>query len=751
MQKTKKLLPYLILFLILFAIYSFSPIYEKEDNSFRNIFEGNKYWHDGLSPLMLAYFENYLQNRNFSLPKTTIIDKNYNLTIEKYADVECFENTCYSVFYSFGLKAFFELSYWLNKFFTINPLTYLLFINVIVYSFSILVVFFILNKIYKNKIFLNFILVLALGIGTSFLIYVKYLFVHNSFQALGFSLFLMSIVLFDMKKNVFRFALLLFSSLFLVIFYQDAPRILLSLSLIIWFLIFHYKNLKKIFSFIFVLTLFVVAFFSSLELINYLNLLNKASSYGATFTPITTLYSFYEKHLPVFYGLYSRGHSHVDFTPLPVFYSINTNSGNAIFLKIFPIVEYFLGPRGIFLNSPFLIFALFGFTKFSIKNLKSKLVSLLILFIIFLVYMNPNYLGGYIPRYVRHAEIITIILTIFLADYIVKLKNKIILIIFGILVSISILNVFSISVRTDWSYEKITDLISPDLIIWPWLPINQDVIILDLTKISEQENWNLTWEGLCNPPSTPPVKTTMGILLGPCSCDYLNFVERKIKIPKDLPILKLTACSMTSGNDGIIVYMEVDNKETFPLIFKPNTCSYYYLNIINYADNNFHNIKIYADKYGRCHDEFIYLKEIKLLKWNVYLKALKSYDISYDLIGERKNWILNGEGKCLPTLLSDYLFIEKCMCLYNSNATKIFSTKKHNINVTVCSRSAGLDGNIFKIFIDNKKFVSEILRPWECKSLNYSLMEGFLNITFSSDSFGNCHDEGLLVKELYIS
>jgi hypothetical protein len=444
----------------------------------------------------------------------------------------------------------------------------------------------------------------------------------------------------------------------------------------------------------------------------------------------------------IFYNVYPSTHFAVDFVPLSVLYSIENNLGNAIFLKFYPLFAYFFGQKGVFTNSPFLLFSFFGLKKVK-RKLRVKLVLLLLLLAFFYVYINPDYEGGYTPRYVRHAEPFILIFSIFLVKYLSKEKSKLFTLVFVTFSAISITNCFSLSIRTDWNYEKITDLISSDIVLWPLIPVKQENITLDLTKVSEQEKWNLTSEEGCN----LPLKTPLGLQLGPCACTYLGFAEREVEIPKDFNVLKVRACTTSSGNDGIMLYVELGNK-TFPLFFKPSKCEDIYLNISEYAGKKV-RIKFYADVYGYCYDEFIYLKEISFLplnqtKFSTYEKP------KYNLIGEKRKWILYGSKECLPLFLKDSLFLDKCFCSYDSYATRVFPERMHEIYLQVCPLPYNEDGSLLKIFIDNdEKF--EFIPPNDCKSINLKSEKGFVNLTLSVDVYGRCYSEGLLIKELYVS
>jgi len=864
-------IPGIFLFIFLFLLFLTLPVYEKEDESFRSIFDGgNKYWHDGISPLMFAHFENYLKNKEVWLPDITEIDEYNELNVSSYVDEICVNRKCYPIFYTVSLHGFFEFLKWMKKIFPLNTLQYLLVVNSATYAFSVMLLFFILNRIEKKPI-LNFFVSATIGLGTSFFIYPKYLFLHNTLQTFFFVLFLYSFLLFEEKKSNIIFIFFTFSSILFIVSWQALASIVIAIFMVFWFTYFNFKKINRKFYIAYTFLLGIVVLVELKVFLDFFFMSAEAKK------PIFGGRS-------LFYNLYNESFHAIDFVPVSPIYS--TIISNALFLKFYPLFGFFFGARGIFVNSPFLLFSLPGIITFSNKRLKDQLLAILIFFILAFAYLHADYEGGFSPRYVRHSEIIIIILSIFLTSYISKLNNKIILLIFILFVSISVTNSISLAIRTDWNYEKITDLVSYDIVLWPWIPFKQESIVLDLTKVSEQSKWNFTWEAGCNPPNTPPIKTNSGILLGPCACTYSNSIERMIYIPKNLNTLKLSACTTSAGLDGIMVYLKIDERE-WPLFFNSNSCKDYYINISDFADDKNHKISIYTGVYGICNDEHVYLKKIELLPissnenltqdiynllleykaWNstnknceadyvgryfltnvcsnlesakieryVYIKApallveacspyigdgtlgiislgnysfklfLKSLecrkviidvsslvytvqkisltnepygDVSddiviwknmtflgineinedfvlkkndtYNLAGERKGWILEGEANCLPSFINDHIFVDKCFCMFYSNVNRFLDKKSYVLNITACSRYAGGDGTILVITLDGTKQLKVFLEPNICKKLEYFEPNGFKNITFTVESYGLCYDEGVLIKELMIN
>ncbi|MFH8119619.1 MAG: hypothetical protein QXS37_02335 [Candidatus Aenigmatarchaeota archaeon] len=717
-----------LLFSSLFLVYSFVPIYEKEDDSFRNILTGgNKYWHEGISPLTFAYFNHYLKNRNFGLMENTTIDEKYKTNVTQYVDVICIKGLCYPTFYNYGLHAFFEFSFWFNKIFQLNPLSYLLITNIIIYAFSVVVLFAILNRINKDKILMNFALSLLVGLGTSFIIYSKYLFLHNSFQTFTFAIFLFSFLLFEERKTKLRFLFLLLSSISFIIFYQALPAMLIAVFLILWFLIFNYKKVKKFILFNFVAIFVLITFLELNVFLNYLNLLSKNEK---TLVQETNL----------FYNLYDQTFFAIDIKPVSFSYSITNNLGNAIFLKIYPIFGYFFGPKGIFVNSPFLLFSFFGIA-FSKNKIKLKLLLLLAFLVLFVAYVNPDYEGGFSPRYVRHAKPVIILLTIFLADYLGKEKKKLILSIFIFLALISVTNSISIAIRSDWNYIKITDLVSYDAVIWPWLPIKQEDIVLDLKKVSEQAKWILNWEDGCNPPSTEPRFSSFGLELGPCQCTFKNTASRKIEIPKHINYIGIRACSRFSGGDGIILRISIDDKN-YSYYLESSKCEDIYINVNEFADSKLHTVSFSSERNGVCDYEVLVVEKLNLLK---------EVNITQELNLVKKPWVWEVYSPCSLYWLNGSIVTNKCYCTQSSYA---FSTIKFEkefpfLNLEVCADEGGNDGVLGKIILNDKTYDFFIPSNF-CvnRSIFVDIMEDKINLTLTSEIYGYCNKERLLWKRV---
>ncbi len=172
---------------------------------------------------------------------------------------------------------------------------------------------------------------------------------------------------------------------------------------------------------------------------------------------------------------------------------------------------------------------------------------------------------------------------------------------------LSILNVFSIAIRTDWNYEHEADLVSYDLAIWPWIePRQRGDITLYLTSLGETVDWNkLSEVENCN-----SYGMLNGLVTSVCDCEnnYVNYAERTLKIPWDNVNVTVIACSKHSGGDGVIGKFNFGNFSD-ELFIPGNTCVEKSFNLrINTSER--YVITLKPKIYGKCEDEEIVWKKI---------------------------------------------------------------------------------------------------------------------------------------------
>ncbi|MEM5831010.1 MAG: hypothetical protein QXO40_02305 [Candidatus Aenigmatarchaeota archaeon] len=729
-----------ILFSILFLAYSLIPLYEKEDGTFKFLlFQDNKYWHDGISPLMLAYFKNYVENKSLAINESTIIDQNYKIKISNYADVFCVDGLCYPNFFNFGLYVFFKFSFWLNKLVELNFSRFLIITNLLIYSSCLVLLFLTLNEIYARKIYLNLLVTLVVGLGTSFAIFSKYLFLHNSFQIFFFILFLYFLVKLERKKRLTNLFLSFISFLFFSSFFQALPAVVLLIFLSFFLVTFYRQYLKKgpikllIF---FLLLLIIVNFFVFLNFIRLLPQSGKTLIIESNFV----------------YNVYDQTFFAVDLKPNSITYSISNELGNAVFLKTYSLFGYFFGPKGIFVNSPFLLFSFFGMISFKSRGLRNKLLILLAFMILFVAYINPDFEGGFTPRYVRHSEPIIVIFSIFFVNFLTSKKkfNKSILFLLTFLIIISSLNSISLSIRSDWNYVNITDLISYDTVLWPWLSFKEQYVTLDLTKVSEQSKWNLTWEEGCNPPLTEPRFGTSGIETGPCACTFKNNATREIIIPKNVNALQISVCSRFSGNDGTVGIIYIDGSELSKFFINSSTCGEFILNISKYADGATHKITLESRRNSLCYEEVLIWKAVKLFN---FTQKFPAYE--FDALNEIEKWNLSSESCQAQFSFEEGIMMDYCSCTKPSFANYNFITYVKNISLKIeaCTVFAGGDGAIGQIFIDDKLIDEIFIKSNECTTItkNIETTVGEHRLTLKPKIFGVCNAEIIKWKKIVIS
>jgi hypothetical protein len=513
------------------------------------------------------------------------------------------------------------------------------------------------------------------------------------------------------------------------------PAVIIALFLISWFLALNHKKVRKSILFSYTVILLLLAF---LELDVFIRYLNMLSEVGKTLVTETNL----------FYNLYNKTLFAIDFKPLSLSYSIASNLGNAVFLKFYPLFGFFFGPKGIFVNSPFLLFSFLGMTLIR-KEMKLKLLLLLAFLVLFITYLSMDYEGGFTPRYVRHAEPIIIILTIFLAEYLAKLKEKKILLIFAFLAFISITNSISLAIRTDWNYEKITDLFSYDIVLWPWVEPMKDKTILQLYDSVEQRKWNLNFPKICNPPVTEPRFSEVGIETGPCGCNFINNASRKLILPKDSNALRIEVCSKFAGGDGVSAYVYVDNKEVAKLQIKSSTCTNIIANISQFADNKEHILTLESRRYKDCIEEVAIWRKVELVKYEKF----PFYE--FDLTGEIEKWESSNKI-CKADFTPEYIRTDFCECLSSAEAVYNFELKDGKdvkLKIIACADFAGGDGIIGEVVVDNNLIGQVFIKSYNCTTFKktVTLEKGIHTLKLKPKIYGECSAEWVKWREVIIA
>jgi hypothetical protein len=175
-----------------------------------------------------------------------------------------------------------------------------------------------------------------------------------------------------------------------------------------------------------------------------------------------------------------------------------------------------------------------------------------------------------------------------------------------ILVALSILNISSLAVRADWTYQRPADLVSYDLVLWPWYPpkLQENIINLYLTEEGESIEWEFGSEAQCKARAHDE-----GIITEVCNCEYATYARRSIKVPWRKFMFNVTACSI--GGDGVIGRIFFDNFEE-ELFVHPRSCER--RSFVFESSKEQHTIILKPKRYGECTDEIVIWKLITIEK-----------------------------------------------------------------------------------------------------------------------------------------
>ncbi len=593
-------------FFILFSILL--PIYDEVNGFYNLIFDEYELtWHDGRSPLNFHFISNFLMNKQISFSKEYFMNnqlQNYLFDLIEINGKYYLRYPAIGNYIFIGMLYFFPLSSNLQIFKTIIFL-------IILFSAGTLVLF------YKIQILLNlkrkFALVSSIisGVATSILIYSRYLFLNELMYTFIFMLFLYFLFKYWGKSSnrIDIFLSVIFSIFLLVFSYNFLPFLLLS------YFFFKYKLIRSYKIYFLTLTITFFIFF----LWSYTSPFSRSSREvfkEAVLPPTYGPVRIYPHYIPALdYSIYGY-HNLTSIRKLDRYfayiYAFQEKAGNAIFLFTHGLFGSLFGPKGFVYNSPFLIFSIFGIFIYKQKR-KRNFLTFTIFLIIISVSFTFMWYGGVTPRYIRHYNIPILLLSFFSFYYIQEVskeKNKtkkyLVYVIFITLTILSILNVSSLAVRADWTYEHEANLVSYDLVLWPWYPPKpqENVVNLYLTELGESVEWKFGGRiGGCK-----AYGDLSGIVTPLCNCEFASYAEREIDIPWKNIRINITACSREG--DGVIGRFYFDRIEKEIIIPSEYTCQK--ISFIIKNSEGKHTLMLKPKIYKRCVDEIVIWKLITI-------------------------------------------------------------------------------------------------------------------------------------------
>jgi len=577
-----------------------------EINGAHNIFFDNYklIWYDGRSPANFHLILNFMQNKSFSFPEGYLLN---NHKIENDYDFKKFGTRYYPIFdifptliYSFILSPFqFQSQLALFK--------AILIINLALSSISLVIFYFIQRFLGLNKIFSCFS-TLATGLSTSTIIYFKYLFLIEIFSTTVFLILLYTIL--KNWKNPSRRSDIKICILLSLFVFSFHPRVLFS---IVFFLAIFFINLKyKFLKSNLILILFLIA---TILLVRFHNNILKPYYTAEPEMPGESIikegmFRIFPKYInAIDYSIY--GYNNIsDFwktnRQYSYIYGFSEERGNAIFVFSHSIFDALFGPKGFVFNSPFLIFSILGL--FTYKDWqKRNFLFIIITFFILTYSLRFLWYGGVTPRYIRGFNMPILLLSFFSFYYIQENKNIFVRLIFILLVVISTLNVVSLAIRADWTYEHEADLVSYDWVLWPFIPSSaqkenlSNSIELMLTSFGEQSKWLFDGNYGCRAVGERGIKTD------PCDCKATSWAERTVAVPWNRTKLTVEACADIAGNDGTEGKIYINDKL--------NTISInsYSCEVKSYIfEGNSAKVRLESSQNGICSGEMAFWKKITL-------------------------------------------------------------------------------------------------------------------------------------------
>jgi len=599
-----------LFFMIFFIIFSvFLPIYDATNGLHNVIFDNYKLvWYDGRSPANVHLILNLVQNASVSFPKGYSIDGS---KIENNFDFKEIGGRYYPRFTLWPVIIVFLIVKIIPFSTELQLFKILLLVNMLLSS-AIIGIFYMLQRLLGLRRYYSSISTLVVSISSSMLIYARYLFFTETISTLVFIL-LIYIVVKNWSKQSRKNDIIIFSllSLFLILLNPDNILLQIILSLIFAYFLFKYKSVKSIYIFTLILIISVVVIKIYATLIY--PIVEWRTAPMVTFIKNfigNSSYNIFPRYINALdYSIFGYSNSTSEWKHQRQFayiYGFAEEKGNAIFIFSYSLPGALFGPKGFVYNSPFLIFSILGLFIYIHKEKRDFLLALIILFIV-IFGLRFFWYGGVTPRYIRGFNIPILLLSFFSFYFIQENKNIFIRLVFVLLVIVSTLNVISLAIRADWTYEHEADLVSYDWVLWPFISVNETLAIdetLDI-KITSAEipKWSLGGTDGCKASFT-----SLGLITDPCNCKFQSWAERKIQLKNNTKTIEIIACARTAGNDGTQGHVLIDDQPLGEIFIQPDSCIT--KKFSKDLSTGLHSIKLTSGQYGLCDAETIFWKSI---------------------------------------------------------------------------------------------------------------------------------------------
>ena len=601
-----------LFFMIFFIIFSvFLPIYDATNGLHNVIFDNYKLvWYDGRSPANVHLILNLVQNASVSFPKGYSIDGS---KIENNFDFKEIGGRYYPRFTLWPVIIVFLIVKIIPFSTELQLFKILLLVNMLLSS-AIIGIFYMLQRLLGLRRYYSSISTLVVSISSSMLIYARYLFFTETISTLVFIL-LIYIVVKNWSKQSRKNDIIIFSllSLFLILLNPDNILLQIILSLIFAYFLFKYKSVKSIYIFTLILIISVVVIKIYATLIY--PIVEWRTAPMVTFIKNfigNSSYNIFPRYINALdYSIFGYSNSTSEWKHQRQFayiYGFAEEKGNAIFIFSYSLPGALFGPKGFVYNSPFLIFSILGLFIYIHKEKRDFLLALIILFIV-IFGLRFFWYGGVTPRYIRGFNIPILLLSFFSFYFIQENKNIFIRLVFVLLVIVSTLNVISLAIRADWTYEHEADLVSYDLVLWPLIPTEQktmatNTLEFNLASRTEQARWSFSGDPGCN------AKPENGIKTDPCYCTYSSWAQKTVAVPWDYIRLNTTVCADIAGNDGTEGTIYLNGKLLDTIFVSSYSCvskSY----VQKLADHSV-EIKLKSGQYGKCSGDMTFWKYISV-------------------------------------------------------------------------------------------------------------------------------------------